>query len=192
MISRVVGARCWKVAFLILAAASPASASFHLWQFSELYTNADGSVQFIELTTSFDAQQFTAGQRIRASSGPTLRDFVFPGNTPAPTGNHRLLLATAPFAALPGAVAPDFILPNGFLFQPSGIVNFIGAESLSYTSLPADGILSLSRNQTTGTNSPTNYAGQVGSIVPEPASVLLGAMALVATAACRRRRRATR
>ena len=54
-----------------------------------------------------------------------------------------MLLATADFASLPGAVTPDFTLPDGFLFSPDGIVNYIGANSLTYDCLPADGTLSL-------------------------------------------------
>jgi hypothetical protein len=173
MQSRVMDGQRWLGLGFIVLLASPAYATFHLWEFNELYSNADGSVQFIELLTSFDLQQFTNGERIRAGSGTDNVVFVFPSNTPSPTGGHHLLLGTDDFAALSGAVTPDFILPDGFLFRPSGSVSFLGADFLSYTMLPTDGILSLNRNLTPGFNSPTNYAGQVGSIVPEPMSLTL-------------------
>ena len=85
-----------------------------------------------------------------------------------------MLLATADFASLPGAVTPDFTLPDGFLFTPDGIVNYIGANSLTYGCLPTDGVLSLHCDANNGimctatsvaVNSPTNYAGASGSIV---------------------------
>ncbi|MCH9034570.1 MAG: hypothetical protein IID42_08705, partial [Planctomycetes bacterium] len=152
---------------------SPALATFHLWEISEIYSNGDGTVQYIELFTTFNSQQFTIGTTIRASQGASTNNFVFPSNTPAPTGGHHLLLATADFASLPGAVTPDFTLPDGFLFTPDGIVNYIGANSLTYDCLPTDGILSLHCDAnngisctatSVGVNSPTNYAGATGSI----------------------------
>src|SRR5258708_21976303 len=46
-----------------LVVALPVSATFHLWQMSELYSNADGSVQFLELTALTSGQEFVAGDR---------------------------------------------------------------------------------------------------------------------------------
>ena len=152
---------------------SPALATFHLWNISEIYSNADGTVQYIELFTTSNNQQFTAGTTIRASQGASSNDFVFPGPTPAPTGGHHLLLATADFASLPGAVTPDYTLADGFLFTPNGIVNYLSANSLTYDCLPTDGSSSLHCDANNGVmctatsiaaNSPTNYAGSIGSI----------------------------
>jgi hypothetical protein len=158
------------IAISVLSASlHPAQASFHEWNINEIYTNADGTVQFVELFTTFNSQQFTDGLTIRASQGANTNDFVFPDNTPAPTGNHHLLIATTGFASLPGAVTPDFTLPDGFLFSPDGTVNFIGADSRTYTSLPTDGVLSIHYpGENTDTNSPTNYAGQSGSVNSPP------------------------
>ena len=84
-----------------------------------------------------------------------------------------MLLATADFVCLPGAITPDFIIDDGFLFRPDGVVDFLSANSLTYDNLPIDGISSLhceandgiSCTATSiGTNSPTNYAGATGSI----------------------------
>ena len=160
-------------AVVALHMSAPAQASFHFWEFKELFSNADGTVQFIELFTVFDLQELAFGETFRATQGANTHDFVFPSDTPAPTGNHHLLLATAAFASLPGAVAPDFIIPDGFLFTPNGMVEnlVILGDTLTYAVLPTDGILSLNADLTTGPNSPTNYAGQTGSIdvgPPEP------------------------
>ena len=152
---------------------SPALATFHFWEIKEVYSNADGTVQYIELFTASNSQQFTIGTTIRASQGVSSNDVVFPGNTPAPTGGHHLLLATADFASLPGAVTPDFTLDDGFLFSLDGVVDFIGANRLTYDNLPTDGIMSLHCDtnngisctvMSIGVNSPTNYAGATGSI----------------------------
>jgi len=161
------------VAAICFVLGSPALASSHLWNISEVYSNADGTVQYIELFTNSNSQQFTTNQIIQTSQGGSSKEFIFPALTPSPTAGHYLLLATAAFARLPGSVTPDFTLDDGFLFTPGGMIDFVGANSLTYECLPIDGILSLhcdSNNGTSctaasiGANSPTNYAGITGSI----------------------------
>ena len=49
---------------------SPAFATFHFWEINEVYSNADGTVQYIELFTTSNNQQFTSGTTIRASPDP--------------------------------------------------------------------------------------------------------------------------
>lgn len=152
-------------------ASSSAHATFHLWAFNELFSNADGTVQFIELFTNFSSQQFATGENFRSSQGPDENNYVFPNDTPAPTANHHLLIATAAFAALPGAPTPDFIMPDGFLFAPNGSVEnqSIGGPTINYASLPTDGIMSLGGDGTSvAINSPTNFAGDSGSIDAGP------------------------
>jgi hypothetical protein len=56
--------------------APPAGAAFHLWTISEVYSNSDGSVQFIELFTPSVGQTFTNGTQIK-SNGNT---FTFPAS----------------------------------------------------------------------------------------------------------------
>jgi hypothetical protein len=57
---------------------SPASAFFHLWDFTEFFSNADGSVQFIELRNTSNNEHFASGAEIRSTS--TGKTFTFPGN----------------------------------------------------------------------------------------------------------------
>jgi len=140
-------------------------------------------------------------------------DYHFSMNAVGNTMNKHVLIATAAFAPQPGAVTPDFILPDGFLRSggdtlslwniPFGGGPYGGIPSQqwdTYTyaagAIPTDGTDSLNRDHaviTLATNSPTKFAGQSGSLaaVPEPASgVLLGA-GLAALGAARRRGRAT-
>ncbi|MCH8137768.1 MAG: hypothetical protein IH926_02240, partial [Proteobacteria bacterium] len=81
--------------------------------------------------------------------------------------------ATADFAALPGAPAPDFIIPAGSVpFIGIGVDETIkycpacGYDTFSFLAgaLPTDGINSLSFDLSTSTNSPTNFAGDSGSV----------------------------
>jgi serralysin len=155
-----------------------AQAAFHLWSIRELYTNLDGTSQFIELYDGSGGQQFVGGQQIQITdqAGTTTHTFTVPNNLPNDSFNHAFLIATSGFAASAGAVPPDYVIPNGFLFSNGGTINFFGLNSGGYTALPTNGILSRDfdggGNQS---NSPQNFAGSVGHVVPEPASwVLLG------------------
>jgi hypothetical protein len=170
---KTVFTRSLQVIMLIAVAASgifPASASFHTFQVNELYSNASGSVQFIELLEAFGAngQQFLGGHTLNVTQGSTVRTFTFPNDLPSDTtaGKH-VLIATSAFAAL-GIVTPDYIVPAGFLFTNGATVDYAGVDSVTYGALPVDGVSSLNRNGTTGVNSPTNFAGQSGSISAPP------------------------
>src|SRR4051812_12255156 len=65
-------------AILFAALALPAQATFHLWYINEIYSNADGTVQFIELKAAASGQQFIRGHTIRSSSGSTTNTYTFP------------------------------------------------------------------------------------------------------------------
>ena len=151
---------------LVFGVASPAHAAFDLWQINEIYKSPDGSVQFVELHTTFPTQQFTSGQVINSDQAPNPTvTFTFSGDTGSPTTNHHLLLANAAFDALNCGVQADFTLPDGFLYDPNGALDFVAADFVSYSSLPTDGILSLGPDgSTTADNSPTNFAGATCSL----------------------------
>jgi len=144
-----------------------AEATFHLWNFQEVFSNTDGTIQFIELFTAVDGQEFALGEQFRSSQGANVQTYTFPTNTPFPTAGHHLLIATSGFASLPGAPTPDFVMPDGFLFSPDGVLENLSlfGPTFSYANLPTDGLMSLAGDGvTTALNSPTNYAGATGSI----------------------------
>ena len=150
----------------VLVSSPAAQATFHFYDISEVYSSADGSVQFVELFTSRNGQQFLGGHGIAAFRGASSNDFAFIGRGPAPTANRSLLIATASFEAACGIV-PDYILPDGFLFGPDGGVSFgPNVDTVNYTSLPLDWVTSLNfPGGATGTNSPENHAGDTCSLV---------------------------
>jgi len=193
------------IAFTVALAAmaiAPASASFHTFQINELYSNRSGSVQFIELLEGFgvNGEQFLSGHTLSVIQEATTHTFTFPNNLPgSATAGAHVLIATPAFAAL-GIVTPDYIVPPGFLFTSGATVNYAGVDSLTYGALPIDGVSSLGRNGTTGPNSPSNFAGQSGTVSPaqQPAAAAVptlwnGAVAalsvLMLIMACRRRAR---
>lgn len=151
---------------LCVCGVTSVQATFHLWEFNEVYSNADGSVQFIELFTSVNTQEFTVNHDIHSvnEDGSQTQTFTFPSNTPSPTANHFLLLATPGFEAVSGGVVPDFTIPAGFLFTAGGDLNFVGADTIDYSTLPTDGVQSLGPGGLNAVNSPRNYAGQTGEV----------------------------
>lgn len=143
--------------------------TFHLWDINEIFSCPDGSVQFIELFTTFDGQNLLNGQQLRATNlDSTLTNtFIFTSDSGTPTANKTLLIATAGFENLSGGVAPDFTIPPNFLFTAGGAISLVGADTLNYGAgaLPLDGVNSLGPGGATQTNSPRNFAGQTGSII---------------------------
>ncbi|MEE9212070.1 MAG: hypothetical protein V3U29_05395 [Phycisphaeraceae bacterium] len=162
--------------------AQPAIASFHLWDITEVYSNADGTLQFIEWFTSSNLQHLLAGHVVTSDSST----YTFPINLPSSgTAVHHFLMATAGFAALPGAPTPDYIFPAGFIDTTGDTLRLrtsLGGtiwETFSFGSgeLPTDGINSLvcaihfgsaCTSTDVEVNSPTNFAGQEGSVSPPP------------------------
>lgn len=148
-----------------------AHATFHLFDFTEVYSNADGSIQFIEMTASANNQHLLNGHSITSGANT----FNFTANlSSSVTSNKSMLLATEGFAALQGAVTPDYIIPNNFFAIDGDTLTLVGGvySPITWTSggLPTDGINSLNRSINGGAstsvaaNSPTNFAGATGSI----------------------------
>jgi len=165
--------RCAVVGVAAAAMATPAQAAFHLWNIREIYSNASGSLQFIEFFCPVGGQNFVGGQEITVTptGGGTPHTFNIQGNLSGDTANHAFLIATAAADAA-GAPTPDFVLPANFLFQGGGTISFFGANSGSYTALPTDGVMSRTWGDGNAVNTPQNFAGQIGVVVavPEPAT----------------------
>jgi hypothetical protein len=166
-----------------------AHATFHSWEINELFSNADGSIQFIEFL-EVDGKDdshllFSDTAVLTSTDGITTNMMTFSTDLASGTANKFFLIATAAFASTNGAVMPDYIMDDGFLFTAGGTVDFgLGVSEIMHGILPTDGILSLNAILSTGTNSPTNYAGDTGSVaatsaVPVPAAVWLFGSGLI-------------
>lgn len=160
----------WLTVWMSLAPDS-AQATFHLIDINEVYTNAQGDLQFVELKARAAFQTALTPTRVEAYNADStvavvLFDFV--ASFPALDNNETLLLATAAFQDSAG-FAPDFVMAAGVFF-PDGRVTFrrdpgqLGAVHVdavaygNYTGansggaygtpaapLPSDGIFSLTR-----------------------------------------------
>ena len=170
--------------FSVLLAPFAAGAVFHFWDITEVYSNDDGSVQFIELLTTSNNQD----ELINHTLVSGLATFTFPtdldpdemGNGNGATAGRHMLVATPAFASQPGAVTPDFVLdgPDFFDFVEDSI-DFAGVNTfaLGLDELPINGVDSLhepfgSNVRTLNINSPTNFAGEFG-VLPEPSGPLM-------------------
>lgn len=152
--------------------------SFHLYRINELYSSADGSIQFIEMKVgNFSGESQWNGITLTATAGGVTHSFTFPSNLPSSsTANTSVLIATQAFANL-GIVTPDFIVPAGFLFTSGGTLNFGNVDTITFGALPADGINSVNRSGTQAAASPTNFAGTTGSLPPTPELLIINGTA---------------
>jgi hypothetical protein len=164
------------IASTCLLAAPAAFANFHLFQIEQIFSNADGTVQFVVLheSTNSNGENLLGGNPLISMHAGTNKLFTFPGNLPSLiTAGKRALIATQGFAAL-GIVTPDYIIPNGFLPTDGGTLNYAGADSVTYSALPTDGVTAITRTGAMIPNVATNFAGATGSVVavaaPPPAA----------------------
>ncbi|MGE3240582.1 MAG: dockerin type I domain-containing protein [Pirellulales bacterium] len=174
--SAALVAVCGSVALI----ATPAQAFFHLWRFSEVFSNDDGTVQFIEMTTTAPSETFATGfSTMTIQSTSTGKTFTFNHNLSGSTTNKRILIATSGFETQPGlpttpslltsdyTLAANFMNPAGdtIRFCQNGCSGFGILESRTFAALPTDGTMSLVYPAgTAGLNSPTNFAGTTGSV----------------------------
>lgn len=174
--------------------AGAAQAGSHLWDINEIFSNADGTIQFIELWEAGGAAEEVGLPGLVISTNG--HSFIIPGDPlEPPTTNKYFLFATEAFAALPNAPTPDVIIPAGLVpfFSTDGdTIAYEPWDDLTFglAVLPTNGIHSLNFNLTVGVNSPTNYAGETGSvdvsespIVPTVSAWGLVAMVLLLTCA---------
>ena len=173
------------LAVLLLAVSVGAYSSFHEWKINQVYSNADGTLQFIEMfepVSGDPGQELLRGHAISSNSNV----FNFPRDLAiSNTAGKKFLIGTAGLAAASG-VTPDYIIPDGFIFTSNVTISFDTVDSVVIPSIPTDGTLSLTRSGansfTSATNSPTNFAGTTGTVVvsnptPPGAPTMVSALA---------------
>ncbi len=159
-------------AVLPFATVAPVLAGSHTWDIVEAFSNGDGTIQFVEMKCQGGSNEINLDGKA-VTSAATGNSYVFPANLPAgTTSNAHILLATAAFAALPGAPVPDHIIPSNFFSNSAE--PFPGIEFHIYDDfifqlgdLPTNGRDSLNAqglNYVVLPNSPTNFAGESGNV----------------------------
>ncbi len=128
-----------------LLASGDVSAQTSPWRICEVYSNADGSSQFIQFCGDSDEQwpgQTTekqiAGIPLVVGDGTVTHSFVPRVALSKYYDYHRFLVATQGFADL-NIVKPDVVVPNGFVLVPSGSITLGYHDAVEYAGLPTDG-----------------------------------------------------
>jgi hypothetical protein len=163
-----------------------ASATFHNWDIVEVYTSPDGSVQFIEMFTTSNAENLANTRAGGIFSGTNSYSFLT--DLPAGTANKTFLVGSSSYDAIAqvdvNVPVPDYVVVDNF-FSTSGdtleLKWFTSSvfDTLIFTAiqLPTDGINSLNHvfeddgnSSFSALNSPTNFAGDTGSVTLAPPS----------------------
>jgi len=165
------------LASLVLAV--PAGAASHLWRFSEFYSSPDKSIQFIEMQEIGGSNNETNIQTHWYATNSFNQSHAQLLGSPLPfgTANKKFLVGSESYAALPGVPAPDYVLPDGVI-EPSGdtiVWWFYQTLTIPDDTMPSDGSLSLNvvnpampaQGFFIAENSPTNFAGETGTVVLE-------------------------
>jgi hypothetical protein len=156
--------------------AASAAAEFHTYKIDQIFSNADGTVQYVMMHESqgMSAENFWMGNSLTSTHLGTTQTYIFRNNLPGVmcgyygcggggTANTRVLIASQGFAAL-HLVTPDFIMPNGFIATDGATLNYAGVDFVTFASLPTDGVHALDRNGAVVPNVATNFAGQSASV----------------------------
>ena len=168
----------WSTGALVFLWSLSAGAGIHTWDVVEVFSNADGTIQYIELLDRGSTGTETGVGNGSLSSGT--QSFSWSnGPVAPPTNGKSYLIATADFAALPGAPVPDVIIPavNVPFFDTAGDTVAFGAiDSFTFGAVPTNGTDAF--DDTTGIvpNTPKNYAGVEGSVDASAPSVPSGSI----------------
>jgi hypothetical protein len=184
------------VAGLLMVASSSSQGAHHLWRLTQLFSARGGDVQFVQLFVNADGEANVGAFSLTPSGGTP---FAFVTNLPSTsTANTWILLGTPAYAKLPGAPAPDYIIPSNFFSSGGGTMNYAGVDNWAYGTVPTDGTHSLMRDGSTPVNSIVNFAGVTGSVTALAAptvpaatgwslALLIGALLLVGSGLLRKR-----
>ena len=157
----------WIGSMVVGACAGFAYGGAHTWDVSEVFSNADGSIQFVELVEGNGTPgEVGVGNKV-VSSLSLGTAFTIAQNVAEPTSNRHLLFATQAFAKLPGAPVPDQIIPSNMIpfFDVNGdSVSYGAFDTFTFGPVPLDGINSMNDGGFIALNSPTNYAGDTGVV----------------------------
>jgi len=175
-------------------------ATYHTFRFDQVYSNASGTIQFVELHEigGFNSENL---EHLAPDIKSSTNDLTLTDLPSVNTAHTFFLLGTAGYNALPGAPQADYLIPNNF-FNPAG-------DTLQYGSTGPDGVVdlttfgavpggsqSLHRTVTSGNVFSTGSAiantfssGGNFAVIPEPSTFVLLALGAAALFTVRRRNR---
>ena len=135
--------RCFRfvAAFALSMLAGVASAAYQTWTISQIYSNADGSIQFVVLIESSNAngENLLGGHTLTMTHGGVTKTFMFPADLPSANTAGRSVLIGTPGFADASPVAPDYLMPQRFIATDGGTLDYAGVDAFTYPPLPTDG-----------------------------------------------------
>jgi hypothetical protein len=164
----------------VLVEPARALACSHLWRVSEFYSSPDRSVQFIEMQEiGGSAVEWKIGNHWYRTNGynATQTDLLGSDLPNVSTANKKFLVGSESYAALGGVPPPDYTIPDGAINPNGDLVRWWFYQTIEIPAgvMPSDGTLSISTVNpanpgnppvySVGVNSPTNFAGQTGTVV---------------------------
>ena len=151
-----------------------AQANYDSFAIEQVYSNADGTVQFVVLRDTLNANGGNnwSGRVFTSTHAGVTKSFTFPADLPSSTtASRRVLIGTQSLAAT-GFVTPDYVIPDGFLAADGATLNFAGADTVTYPSLPTDGVGAINHAGATIPNVATNFSGKAVSLPALPVTVI--------------------
>lgn len=148
--------------------AMPALAAFHLFRIDQVYSNADGSVQYVVMreVTGTNGENLWAGQMLTATDRfGAMKQISFPTHlSSSATASRSVLIATEGFAAA-GGVTPDYTIPVRFLPTDGGTLDYAsGTDRITLPALPTDGVTAINRNGAAVPAVARNFANQTANV----------------------------
>lgn len=139
-----------RVLLLVIAlAACGAPRAQSTFRISEVFSNLDGSIQFVALTemAGLDGQQHFKGLSLTITHAGVVKQLTFDHDLATDRTAHLSIVVAA---TLGGRIAdntghfiafsvPDFLVPARFVSADGGTVDFAGLDQVTYPALPADG-----------------------------------------------------
>ncbi|MFK7863621.1 MAG: c-type cytochrome [Pseudohongiellaceae bacterium] len=162
--ARSVKLRTFLHGLLLTFFAMPSFAAFDQGAIFEIFSNADGDVQYIELLTAADVNPELNNQSLvtRTRTGEVFNSLIFPGDFTVDSSALTFLMATQKFVDKTG-LAADFLLPENFLPSDGGTIDLAsGVATFTYQpgELPLNGAQSLNASGNAQIASPRNSAGE--------------------------------
>ena len=171
----------WVACVFAVLACAPARAATPSFAVSELFSNADGSIQFVVLRESEgrNGQDGFANLTLVARSATRVATFVFPADLARKdTSRRSVLVATGGYVAAGAAaaefraVAPDFVVPDRFVPTGAGSIQFADADRMAYPALPADGVAAYFSNGEARDNEAQNLSGALVRLPVTPVAAI--------------------
>lgn len=141
------------LAAVIAIAMSVTASAQSTFRISQVFSNLDGSVQYISLTETagLDNQGVFKGLTLTITHAGVAKQFTFYDNLATFKTAHLTIVVAAtpdvvPAPAIPYnsgnfvvLAHPDFVVPARFVAADGGTVDFAGFDGLTYPALPSDG-----------------------------------------------------